>query len=153
MRNMIPMLPSEPVDLHPVTALVLVGLVLLGGVVVGSALFTGSPEPLAVVSITADPAGPDAQNLANESIVVENTGAEPIPLESLRVGNESGEWYSVAPAGHIAPGEQITIHTGTGTTAESTFYLNASHPLWDNDGGRIRITAGDQTLLDHTYET
>ncbi len=80
-----------------------------------------------------DAEGNDADNLNDEYFALQNTGSMPIDLSGWRIENEEGVSYPFPAGVQLAPGEIITVHSGQGVNSSTQLFLNASHPVWDNE--------------------
>ena len=75
---------------------------------------TASGESLLVlVEIHADAAGNDNENLDDEYLVFENTGAEPLDLSGARITDAAGHTYTVPEGTVVAAGAQLKLVTGS----------------------------------------
>lgn len=70
-------------------------------------------------------------------------------------------WTVSDAAGHthtfeslsLAPGETVTLHTGSGNDTASARYLGAGGPIWNNGGDTVIVrNASDKIVLEHEYQ-
>jgi len=110
----------------------------------------GTDGELAVATIHADAAGDDRENLADEYVVFENVGEGTLDLAGWTVSDESGRRYTVPAGTTLAPGERLTLYTGSGTDTDGALYWDAGRPIWNNDGDTVTVTsrAGDVRLTE-----
>ena len=108
---------------------------------------------LAVATINADAAGNDGDNLNDEYVVFENVGTEPLDLSGWTVEDEVGKRYVVPDGVTVAPGETLTLRSGSGTDTGGTLYWGAGSPIWNNGGDTVFVTnaTGDRVLTE-SYE-
>lgn len=96
------------------------------------------PASLSIASIDPD------SSVDAESIRLENPGEIAIEVGGWTVESDGGETYTFPPDTTIAPGESVTVHTGTGTNLGSDHYWGQSSPVW-NDAAHatVREASGD----------
>jgi len=102
---------------------------------------------LAISEIHADAAGDDRENLTDEYVVFTNTGEEPLDLSGWTVNDEAGHTYTVPDGTTLAPGETLTLYTGSGTDTESALYWGSGRPIWNNDGDTVTVTTAAGEVL------
>jgi micrococcal nuclease len=97
-------------------------------------------DSLAITQIHTDASGNDNTNLNEEYITVENTGSATLDLSGWTVTDAVGHTYTVPSGVTLAPGETITLHTGTGTDTEADLYWDRSGAVWNNGGDTVTVT-------------
>ena len=102
---------------------------------------------IAIVEIHADAQGDDRSNLNGEYLVIANTGDEPRELSGYQVRDAVGKTYTVPAGVTLAPGDNLTLRTGSGTDTPGTLYWNASSPVWNNDGDTVTVTTESGELV------
>jgi micrococcal nuclease len=102
---------------------------------------------LAVASIHADAAGDDRENLDDEYVVFLNEGEGTLSLSGWIVSDAAGATYTVPEGTELAPGERLTLHTGSGTDGDGVYYWDASRPVWNNGGDTITVVDDDGDLV------
>lgn len=108
---------------------------------------------LELAAVTADPAGDDRENLADETITLENTGSEAVDLSGYTVADAAGATYTIPEGTVLEPGAQVTIHTGSGTDTETDLYWDRGQPVWNNGGDTVIVsTPGGEVVLEASYE-
>jgi competence protein ComEC len=114
---------------------------------------TGSNGTLAVATIHADAEGDDRENLNDEYVVFENAGTETLDVSGWTVEDEVGKRYVVPDGVTLAPGETLTLRTGSGTDTDRDLYWGADSPVWNNDGDTVIVAnaTGDRVLAE-SYE-
>jgi competence protein ComEC len=96
-----------------------------------------SAAALEIVEIHEDAAGDERENLNDEYVVVENTGSSRVDLSGWELADEAGHTYTFPEGTVLAPGEKLTIHTGSGTDTETELYWGQSAPVWNNAGDTV----------------
>jgi micrococcal nuclease len=109
----------------------------------------GSGSGLAITQIHADASGNDNTNLNNEYITIENTGSETLDLSGWTVTDAVGHTYTVPSGVTLAPGEAITLHTGSGTNTQTDLYWDRSGAVWNNGGDTVTVTTDTGTTAAH----
>ena len=114
---------------------------------------TGSDGALAVATIHADAEGDDRENLNDEYVVFENAGTETLDLSEWTVEDEAGKRYAIPDGVTLAPGETLTLRTGSGTDTGDELYWGAGSPVWNNGGDTVMIAnaTGDRVVAE-SYE-
>ena len=107
---------------------------------------------LALVAVHADAEGDDRENLTDEYLTFENAGEETLDLSGWTVTDEAGKRYTFPDGTTLAPGERVTLHTGSGEDTDTDLYWGASGPVWNNDGDTVTVRAADGTVvLEESY--
>jgi micrococcal nuclease len=108
--------------------------------------------PLRVSEIHADAAGNDGENLNDEYVVLKNTGDEELDLSGWTVSDEADHTYTVPNGTTLAPGETLTLHTGSGTDGDGHRYWGAGNPIWNNGGDTVTVrTASGEVAAERSY--
>lgn len=97
---------------------------------------------LVVAEVNADADGSDNENLAEEYVVLENVGTEPLDLSRWTVSDEAGHRYAFG-AFTLEPGERVILRTGRGTDTATTVYWGRSSAVWNNDGDTVIVRDAD----------
>jgi len=112
---------------------------------------TTSPSGLAVVEIHTDAEGNDNRNPNGEYLVFTNRGDDALELSDWTVTDAAGRSYTFGNDS-LAPGERLTLYTGSGTDTESARYWGASGAIWNNDGDTVTVrTSGGDVALRRAY--
>jgi competence protein ComEC len=107
---------------------------------------------LAVAKINADAEGDDRENLNDEYVVLENTGTEPLDLSGWTVADDADQTYTMPDGVTLAPGETVTLYTGSGTATESELYWESGSPIWNNNGDTVIVTTNEgDRVLEESY--
>ena len=110
-----------------------------------------SPD-LRVVDVHADAEGRDGDHLNDEYVVFENAGERTLDLSGWTVRDEAGHEYTFGDV-TLAPGERLTLHTGSGTATATDRYWGSDGPLWNNDGDTVTVeTANGTRVVTTRYE-
>jgi competence protein ComEC len=114
---------------------------------------TDSNGTLAIATINADAAGDDRENRNDEYVVFENEGTDTLDLSGWTVEDEAGKRYTIPDGVTLAPGETLTLRTGSGTDTERELYWGSGSPIWNNAGDTVIVanTTGDP-VLEESYE-
>jgi len=92
-----------------------------------------------VDAVHADAAGRDGDNLNDEYLVLRNPGNESVSLGGWTVHDEAGHTYTFPDGVTLAPGETLTLHSGSGQDGDGDYYWDASGPIWNNDGDTVTV--------------
>ncbi len=153
--------PIEPGDTAPLTARTTITVNTTGGSATASPTTTATPTPtvshstgsLEITEAHADAAGDDADNLNDEYIVFKNTGNAPLDLSDWQLRDAAGHSYTVPRGTTLRPGEQVTVHSGSGENTTSDLYWNSGQPIWNNGGDTVIVVDTEgTTVLRETYE-
>lgn len=117
----------------------------------GTAAESGEGE-LSVVGLSADADGSDNNNLNDEYIVYENTGTEPLNLTGWTVTDSDGNTFTFPDGFTLAPGEQVTLYTGSGTNTDSALYWGQASEVWNNGADMMTVrNAAGEIVLQRSY--
>ena len=107
----------------------------------------------AVKTVHADAAGSDGENLNDEYVVFENTGSETLEMSGWTVSDAAGHSYTIPDDVTLAPGETVTLYTGSGTDTSSELYWGSGSPIWNNAGDTVIVrNSQGHIVLEYTYE-
>jgi micrococcal nuclease len=96
-----------------------------------------------IAAVHPNPTGDDAASLAEEYVVVENTGRVAVDLSNWYLIDGDGHTYFFFDGRELRPGERLVLHVGEGRSTDDHVYWGASHPVLDNDHETIRLVDGD----------
>jgi len=114
---------------------------------------TPSADALVVKRINADAAGDDRGNLNDEYIVFENSGDATLDLSEWAVEDEVGKTYRFPEGTTLAPGDSVTLHTGSGTDTGTDLYWGNGSPVWNNGGDTVLVRNPQGDIVhQETYE-
>jgi endonuclease YncB( thermonuclease family) len=94
---------------------------------------------LTVAQVNADAAGNDTNNLNDEYVVFENTGTAALDTTGYEVQDEAGKTYTFGSF-TLDAGEQVTLHSGTGTDTSTDLYWGYTNTaVWNNSGDTVFV--------------
>lgn len=112
----------------------------------------GGEGELSVVGLSADADGNDNNNLNDEFIVYENTGNATLDLSGWTVTDASGATFTFPDGFTLAPGEQVTLYTGSGTNTESELYWGQATEVWNNGADTMTVrNAEGEVVIQRSY--
>ncbi len=97
-----------------------------------------------------DAAGDDRYNLNDEYAVIENAGTATVNLKDWTLKDESGKTYPF-PDVVLTPGQQITVHTGSGNNNGTDLFWGSGRPIWNNDHDTAYLFNSNGELVDKYY--
>jgi competence protein ComEC len=119
----------------------------------GGEMGSSGSASLRVVDVHADAAGDEDANLNDEYVVFRNAGERTLDLSGWTVGDEADHRYAFPEGTTLAPGETLTLHTGSGENGNGHYYWNAGRPIWNNAGDTVFVrTAEGELVLEVTYD-
>jgi micrococcal nuclease len=90
-----------------------------------------------ITRVEEDPPGRDDQHLDDEYAVIANTGDAAdaaVDLTGWKLRDDSTSNRFAFPAGFtLAPGAEVTVHSGGGDATAGDLYWDRGQPVWDND--------------------
>jgi micrococcal nuclease len=95
------------------------------------------------VSLVADAAGNDNENLNGEYVTLRNRGDDSLDLSGWQISDEAGKTYTFPDGTTLASGATLRVYSGSGTDDGTDFYWNRSGAVWNNDGDTLRLTDAD----------
>ena len=98
----------------------------------------GSEGRLALVEVHADAEGDDRENPNDEYLVLENAGDATLDLSGWTVSDAAGHTYTFPDGTTLAPGERLTLYSGSGTDTESAYYWGEG-AVWNNGGDVVVV--------------
>lgn len=110
------------------------------------------PGTLRVADLHVDSERDDHETLADEYVVFENAGEEPLDLSGWSVEDTSNHTYVFPPGVTLDPGDRLRLRSGSGTDTETDRYWGAAEPVWNNDSDTISVYDNRRRrVLQHTY--
>ncbi|WP_227374825.1 lamin tail domain-containing protein [Haladaptatus halobius] len=107
---------------------------------------------LSVAQIHADASGDDTNNLNDEYVVFENTGDADLDLTGWYVQDEVQKNYDFPSGFTLAPGAQVTLHSGTGSDTQTDLYwARTGSAVWNNGGDTVYVYDASGSL--HTSQS
>ncbi|WP_436929031.1 lamin tail domain-containing protein [Halosimplex halobium] len=110
-----------------------------------------SSAGLAVERVHADAAGNDHENLNDEFVVFGNDGEAALDLGGWTVSDEADHTYTFPDGFSLAPGETVTLRTGSGSDTADTLYWGSDSAVWNNGGDTVVVTRDGETVLRYAY--
>ena len=101
---------------------------------------------LRVVTVHADAEGSDNDNLDDEYVTLGSTAETGLDLSGWTVTDEAGKTYTFGDV-TLTPGEQVTLHTGSGTDGDGDVYWGRGGAVWNNGGDTITVRDADGTVV------
>jgi len=90
-----------------------------------------------------DAAGDDRANRNDEYVVFENTDSSTLDLSGWTVTDAAD--HTVPDGTTLAPGEPLTLHTGSGDDTASDRYWGSGSPIWNNGGDTVTVRNSQAT--------
>lgn len=111
---------------------------------------SGPASQLAIVGLRLDADGDDAQNLNDEWVEVQNTGAVAVDMTGWRVRDESSSHRFTFPAGFaLEAGARVRIPSGCGPdSADELFWCTSGSAIWNNDGDTAFLVDPSGNIVD-----
>lgn len=91
------------------------------------------------ISLHADAAGADGDNLNDEYVTLTNAGSASLDIGGWTVADAADHVYTVSTGTTLASGESLVIHTGEGRDSTTDRYWGQSSPVWNNDGDTVTV--------------
>jgi hypothetical protein len=93
------------------------------------------------------------RDLDDEYLLFENDGGQHIDLGGWVVYNDAGQSYQFPEGATLAPGDQVTLHSGAGGDREGHRYWDAERPVWSDRRDTVTVeTATGADVLEVSYE-
>lgn len=109
-----------------------------------------SDAPIAI-SVHADAAGDDRDNLNDEYVTITNTGNTTLNVTEWTISDAADHTYTFQER-TIDPGASLVLNTGSGSANETHVYWGASQPIWNNDGDTVTVAnSTGATVAETTY--
>ena len=106
---------------------------------------------LGVAIINADAEGNGNEALNDEYVTLEHTGDTALDLSGWTVADEAGKTYTFGDV-TLAPGERVTLHTGSGTDGGGDVYWGREGAVWNNGGDTVTVRdAGGTVVAERSY--
>lgn len=111
---------------------------------------SGQAGQLAIVGLRLDADGDDAQNLNDEWVEVQNTGAVAVDLTGWGVRDESSSHRFGFPAGFtLEAGAVVRIRSGCGAdSVGELFWCTSGSAIWNNDGDTAFLLDPSGNIVD-----
>lgn len=109
----------------------------------------GDSDAPVSISVHPDADGSDGDNLNDEYVTLTNTGDTELDLEGWTLSDAAGHAYEFGDV-TLAPGDSITVHTGSGTDTETDVYWGSKRPVWNNDGDTVVVQNASGSVVAET---
>jgi competence protein ComEC len=107
---------------------------------------------LALADVHADAEGDDRENLNDEYMILENTGSDTLDLSGWTISDAADHTYTIPDGTTIAPGDTLTIHSGSGSDTALDLYWGSGTPIWNNGGDTVTVrNSQDDVVINETY--
>lgn len=107
-----------------------------------------TPLTVGFFRINNDAMNDDATNLNDEYVILKNYGNTSVDLYNWSLRNSMNNSYPL-PDTTIYPGSTITLHSGSGVSTGSDYYLGSSQPIWDNQRDQAYLYNSEGELADY----
>lgn len=99
---------------------------------------------LRVTKVRPVPPGSGRRALADEVVVLRNTGDTTVALDAWTITNGEGTTRTLDGHGtgenrRLQPGERMVVHTGAGRSGDGHLSLDHPNALWGDGGGVVRL--------------
>ncbi len=112
-----------------------------------------SDSSLTVADIHANAPGNDHENLNGEYIVFRNEGTEPLDLSGWTVKDEADHTYQFPTGFTLAPSEEVTLYSGSGSDTDTELYWGSEGAIWNNSGDTIFVyDESGSVILERSYD-
>ena len=91
------------------------------------------------IDVVADALGNDHQHLNGEFAIIENGGTQVLNIGQWKFCDLGSRCFEFPPGSRIPVGEQVRIYTGYGSADGSSFFMNNSRAVWNNDGDEATL--------------
>ncbi len=93
---------------------------------------TGPIPSVTIIALTADPPGPDEDDLDAETVTIANTGTAAVDLSGWTIRDEStANRFRLPPGTELEPGARLTVSSGCNGPDLSWC---STGPIWNNGG-------------------
>jgi len=111
---------------------------------------TATTGKVVIIKVHYDAGGPqvrDTNKLNDEYVVLKNQGSVPVNLKGWRIMDEAGHTYHF-PALVLRPGQEVVLHTGSGTDTSHDLYWESKRAIWNNDHDTVYLYDSQGRLVD-----
>jgi len=102
---------------------------------------------LVIAKVNYDPPGDERRKPNSESITLTNKGATPLSLFGYEI-RAGGFGYEFGPHDSLAPGQQLKIRLGQGSSTAAVRHLGLGRAALANSGDRVLLRSFDGVPLD-----
>lgn len=113
----------------------------------GGTAGTPSGRSLEIAELHVDADADDYDNLNDEYVAFENTGARTIDLTGWTVEDEAGHVYVFPKGTTLEPGATVRLRSGAGSNTESDLYWGSKRPVWNNRDDTVSVYDTGRNLI------
>lgn len=107
-----------------------------------------SERPVRIESVTADPPGPDQENLDAELVVIGNQGDQTVDLTAWLLRDSSSRHRFTFPEWVLTPYGKVTVSSGCEESAAVIGWCSAE-AVWNNEGDHALLLDAEGMIVDH----
>lgn len=108
--------------------------------------------PAVALYLLPDPPGNDNFNLNAEYAVIRNDRADTLSMSHWELCDAARHCFTFPAGTLVAPGDSVTVHTGTGAAVNGAFFLNRRQAIWNNRGDVATLTdAAGRVVARYAY--
>ncbi|QGX94841.1 MBL fold metallo-hydrolase [Haloplanus rallus] len=108
---------------------------------------TVSKAAIAITEVKADAAGNDNDNLNDEYVVLENREDTAVDMSGWTLTDAAAHTYTFPTGFRLPAGEEVTVHTGSGTDTNTDLYWGEESAVWNNNGDTVILRTADGRLI------
>jgi hypothetical protein len=110
-------------------------------------------EEVSITAIEGDPSGIVITEIhhgsddQNESVLIENTGPNPVALENWRLTDSGERNEYVFTAVVLEPGASLRVHMWAGQDSDTDIFVGRRRNWWNNDGDAAHLYDASGVLV------
>lgn len=112
----------------------------------------GNASSVRISAARFDAQGDDRQNLNGEWVRLTNTGGDIVLLAGFTLSDADTRDLYTFPAFLLVPGEQVTVHAGSGMMNDTALFMGKTAPVFANTGDEAILRDGRGTIIDQYRE-
>jgi len=112
----------------------------------------GNASSVRISAVQFDAPGDDRQNLNGEWVRLANTGADVVLLAGWTLSDADTRDLYIFPAFLLLPGDQVTVHAGSGMMNDTALFMGMTGPVFANTGDEAVLRDGSGTIIDQRAE-
>jgi len=112
----------------------------------------GNASSIRISAVQFDAPGDDRQNLNGEWVRLTNTGADVVLLAGWTLSDADTRDLYTFPAFLLVPGEEVTVHAGSGMMNDTALFMGMTGPVFANTGDEAVLRDGSGTIIDQYPE-
>ncbi len=110
-------------------------------------LWLKSKVGMVKIEINYDAPGNDNMNLNDEYVLIKNSGADSIDIDSWTVKDSATNIYRFKKY-LFESGSTVYLFTGSGNDGEGKFYWDSPQPIWNNDSDTLYLRDREGLLVE-----